>query len=436
MAEDAPSPAAAAAAAAAGALAESAASAGLTKSAGQAAPLPGFVGLLNATAAHEAALAEQAAAHAQHHHLKPRDATFVLWTTIFVLVAAQYALTFFRKRYPRGHQITSLVGLWLVPLVVALGNHSWRFLAVWAAFSAAAAYFVALARAKPMAKDTPGKVYAWLDATYRGCLAGATLSVSTTGALVLLPFIARHLPIIFLELLLSAAIYSVYFGVLIRDIGELASELLASNLGYKARKGDDDDGGGGGGGALARSIPRYNTTCALCNGELRIVGEGSAVEETEEGGLTEITQPVLVRAPDGLLVVVYPGTPVAAQMEAALAERRRAAAGASGASPSEEQRILQFPGHDGRPLFQLQCKHVFHEGCVKGWCVVGKKNTCPCCSERVDLKVLLKTSAVWGRPSVMWGQLLDVVRYVVVWNPVIFLLLRLIFYEAGVTPVS
>lgn len=36
--------------------------------------------------------------------------------------------------------------------------------------------------------------------------------------------------------------------------------------------------------------------------------------------------------------------------------------------------------------FKLSCEHVFHEFCIRGWCIVGKKQTCPYCKEKVDLK--------------------------------------------------
>lgn len=40
--------------------------------------------------------------------------------------------------------------------------------------------------------------------------------------------------------------------------------------------------------------------------------------------------------------------------------------------------------------YRLPCKHVFHEYCIRGWCIIGKKQTCPYCKEKVDLKRLFK----------------------------------------------
>lgn len=37
--------------------------------------------------------------------------------------------------------------------------------------------------------------------------------------------------------------------------------------------------------------------------------------------------------------------------------------------------------------FFLDCfLERFHEFCIRGWCIVGKKQTCPYCKEKVDLK--------------------------------------------------
>ncbi|KGL88552.1 RING finger protein 121, partial [Charadrius vociferus] len=61
----------------------------------------------------------------------------------------------------------------------------------------------------------------------------------------------------------------------------------------------------------------------------------------------------------------------------------------------------------------------FHEFCIRGWCIVGKKQTCPYCKEKVDLKRMFSNPypfSSWERPHVMYGQLLDWLRYLVAWQ--------------------
>uniref|UniRef100_A0A0B6YSW6 RING-type domain-containing protein n=1 Tax=Arion vulgaris TaxID=1028688 RepID=A0A0B6YSW6_9EUPU len=65
----------------------------------------------------------------------------------------------------------------------------------------------------------------------------------------------------------------------------------------------------------------------------------------------------------------------------------------------------------------LNCGHIFHEFCIRGWCIVGKKQTCPYCKEKVDLKRMFP--GPWERPHLLHGSLLDCIRYFVVWNPFI-----------------
>ncbi|XP_040887559.1 uncharacterized protein LOC121177328 isoform X2 [Toxotes jaculatrix] len=52
------------------------------------------------------------------------------------------------------------------------------------------------------------------------------------------------------------------------------------------------------------------------------------------------------------------------------------------------QRILVDVEEEGfiEDTYQLSCGHIFHEFCIRGWCIVGKKQTCPYCNEKVDLK--------------------------------------------------
>ncbi|GBG34244.1 RING finger protein 121 [Hondaea fermentalgiana] len=73
-----------------------------------------------------------------------------------------------------------------------------------------------------------------------------------------------------------------------------------------------------------------------------------------------------------------------------------------------------------RSVFKLECGHEFHEHCLRGWAIVGKKDTCALCSEKVDLKALIPEHP-WNsrRMSVLWIRLLNVLRFLVVWHPLI-----------------
>ena len=44
----------------------------------------------------------------------------------------------------------------------------------------------------------------------------------------------------------------------------------------------------------------------------------------------------------------------------------------------------------------------FHEFCIRGWCIVGKKQTCPYCKEKVDLK------RMFSNPYPLFGFFLGV----------------------------
>merc|ERR1719370_71149 len=94
-------------------------------------------------------------------------------------------------------------------------------------------------------------------------------------------------------------------------------------------------------------------------------------------------------------------------------------------------KLLVTADQDGvlENTFRLACGHEFHEFCIRGWCIVGKKQTCPYCHEKVDLKRMFPNP--WEKPHVMYGQLLDWVRWLVCWQPVILLLVQGINWALG-----
>lgn len=79
--------------------------------------------------------------------------------------------------------------------------------------------------------------------------------------------------------------------------------------------------------------------------------------------------------------------------------------------------------------YKLTCGHVFHEFCIRGWCIVGKKQTCPYCNEKVDLKRMF--SNPWERPHVLYGQLLDWIRWLVAWQPLILVFVQGVNWALG-----
>ncbi|XP_012264542.2 RING finger protein 121 [Athalia rosae] len=94
-------------------------------------------------------------------------------------------------------------------------------------------------------------------------------------------------------------------------------------------------------------------------------------------------------------------------------------------------RLLVSENEEGviENTYKLSCDHVFHEFCIRGWCIVGKKQTCPYCKEKVDLKKMF--CSPWERPHVLYGQLLDWIRWLVAWQPLIVFLVQGIHWALG-----
>jgi RING finger protein 121 len=80
-------------------------------------------------------------------------------------------------------------------------------------------------------------------------------------------------------------------------------------------------------------------------------------------------------------------------------------------------------------LHQLNCQHTYHEVCIRGWAIVGKKDVCPYCKEKVDLNDFKQNS--WDTTQVLYLNLLDILRYVLVWNPIVFFLVHFLIDFLG-----
>lgn len=96
---------------------------------------------------------------------------------------------------------------------------------------------------------------------------------------------------------------------------------------------------------------------------------------------------------------------------------------------------------DAVTAFQLNCGHKYHEKCIRlfmhllqfnlrGWTLIGKKDCCAYCKEKVDLK-LFKGSNPWDFSQDIYLNLIDACRYIIVWNPIVFIVVQFIFKVFG-----
>jgi len=78
---------------------------------------------------------------------------------------------------------------------------------------------------------------------------------------------------------------------------------------------------------------------------------------------------------------------------------------------------------------KLDCGHVFHDHCIRGWIIIGKKATCPYCKEKVETSNL--TVNPWNKADIMYSQFLDFFRYLLVWQPLIITVIEVITRMSG-----
>ncbi|KAJ2653367.1 hypothetical protein IWW40_000420 [Coemansia sp. RSA 1250] len=81
------------------------------------------------------------------------------------------------------------------------------------------------------------------------------------------------------------------------------------------------------------------------------------------------------------------------------------------------------------PTHELDCRHEFHSTCIRGWCVIGKKDVCPFCREKVDLTAFRRNP--WDRQELFYVTALEYMRFIISWQPLLLLLLTGIFWVLG-----
>lgn len=283
--------------------------------------------------------------HEKHKGHEKMHAEMVL-ILIVTLVVAQILLVQWKRLFPKSYHAVTLFGMWIIPIVFAVKFWWLRFMSIWIIFSLITLvifYFATMTKIHPR---TPRLVYRWFLIIYQ-----LSYSVGLIGYIIIMLTLFGFNVLILVkpQTAMDAGFlclfYGLYYGVVGRDLAELCTDKMASQIGYYTETG-------------LPSRKLESNICAVCGQEVSF-----AEDETEEAKV------------------------------------------------------------------KLNCGHYFHEFCIRGWCIVGKKQTCPYCKEKVDLKRMF--SNPWEKPHVLYGNLLDWIRYLVAWQPVIIVLVQLINWTLG-----
>eukprot|EP01132_Coremiostelium_polycephalum_P008456 gene8456-10387_t len=241
-------------------------------------------------------------------------------------------------------------------------------------FSLMLGYLYHISTRNPLNRKTPKIVFMWFYIIYLVCNVIALIGVFGFCLFSLQFFNSLSLNF---ELYLF---YGLYFGVLGRDFADLCSDRIANILGL--------------GGSRLPFTKISDSYCAICTSNLKPSMGGNqnvlnlklsdlAPQSVGSGGDNKLSEKLkqLENKLDWFMNIIFSTKP-----------------------------------------YTLPCNHVFHEWCIRGWALVGKKNMCPHCNEKVDLRSLCENP--WQKTSLLWSFLLDTIRFGLVWNPLILVLLQ------------
>jgi hypothetical protein len=156
------------------------------------------------------------------------DPGLLMLVLLVVSLGCQAGLVHWKKTHYRSYQNTTLVLLWLAPVAMIAWTHMpyYRFLLVWSAFTVFVAYLLFIGSRRPLARDTPRKVYTSFFNIYRVCNTAAII-----GYVGLLTFMLGDIHFtlgVLGDVHISASgmllcFYGMYFGVVTRDCAEMVT---------------------------------------------------------------------------------------------------------------------------------------------------------------------------------------------------------------------
>lgn len=316
--------------------------------------------------------------HQKHFGHESMHASMLL-ILITAIIIAQIVLIAWKKSHQKSYQNVSMFGMWLIPFGISVYNHWFRFLFLW---SFVTLITMGLIMKPLMSKSINGSIprliYRWFYYLY-----SVSSVIAVTGYVIVMgTFLGINLllglkPQTSLDFGFLFLFYGIYYGVLTRDFTDFLVDILAANIGYYSP---------------SSSLPSKqlkSSICAICG---------------RNHGPDEINIDYANGSSDGI----------------------NSYRGYYNSNSSD----LGLDGAEAEKTYTLSCGHKFHEYCIYGWSLVGKKQVCPFCREKVDTSKLF-SSLAFQKPHYLYGNLLDFIRYLVAWQPLIIFAVQGINYLLG-----
>lgn len=345
--------------------------------------------------------------HLKHKGHEAMHTEMVL-VMITLLVIGQILLVQWKKKSPKTYNLVTLLLLWLTPFLASI-YYGWkRFICIWFIFSIIVGLPIRKAVWKTrgtngkLSVDTPRLVYRVFLFMFRISLGVGTIGylcfIFTMLGLNLTLFISPDTAFDFSFLCLW---YGFYFGVVVRDFSDLcATSIAVKGKFYKEDYNEENK--------KYKKLPERaldKNTCALCANKLNT--NTTIIDGTN---LNQITN----NSNDTRLTNIN------------LEDFNNQAYGIN------QDRLTQQrePNtSDDEKTIRISCGHEFHEYCIRGWVILGKQSTCPYCNEKVDTKIL--GNHPWEKYNRMYATLLEWLRYLVAWQPIILLIINGVTHIMG-----
>jgi len=408
--------------------------------------------------------------HGDHYHRASstvQHADYLMLVMVVACVAAFAGIAFWKRVHPESYELAVLAGLWLIPAYVAVNARYYRFLSFWFIFSCVSMRLLYLATRRPIAGSTPRYIYSWFMHTYNlayyvalvggimaflpllgidlpGSATASTASpIEDTTQLGEESAVKAHVSIAYYGFLLL--FYGLYFGVLCRDTASVCISWIVMAMGRASDVTHEDleaqqqvpgsDPSSKPHDSLDRVDPRERDApkakpkytleakrgmCALCGYALRSQTSshpnsvpmthptsrlGSAIQNLDKDFDDEASDTQLLSETRRSVNQDDPDVDVEIASSSTTIVKKDV-------DPRDEK------------VYKLPCKHSFHEFCLRGWLLVGKRDTCPSCHESCPAREHFNRSPREIQ-SLVWSQLLDWLRFVLVINPALIFFARL-----------